>query len=139
MIEIIKSHKRLNNKSMQIVLYTVRFFLAEFISNFQTGCNLRIELISNCWYNINIIGFTDNTGSVAYNQTLSEKRAKSVFDYLMEDQGISSRRMIFEGRGIHDPVASNDTEAGRSQNRRVEILILPNEKLMQEAHEGTLR
>lgn len=81
---------------------------------------------------VKIIGHTDNTGNVDYNQTLSEKRAKSVYDYLM-DQGISSRRMVYEGKGIHQPVASNNTPEGRSSNRRVEIMIMANEKMVQEA------
>ncbi|RHJ83251.1 OmpA family protein [Parabacteroides sp. AM08-6] len=87
---------------------------------------------------IRIIGFTDNTGKVDYNQTLSEKRAKSVFDYLMQ-QGISSDRMVYEGKGVHDPVASNDTPEGRALNRRVEIVILANQKMIQEAQQGTLK
>ena len=87
---------------------------------------------------IRIIGFTDNTGKVDYNQTLSEKRAKSVYDYLMM-QGVSTDRMVYEGKGIHDPVASNDTPEGRSLNRRVEIVILANQKMIQEAQQGTLR
>lgn len=87
---------------------------------------------------IKIIGFTDNTGKVDYNQTLSEKRAKSVFDYLMQ-QGISSDRMVYEGKGVHDPVASNDTPEGRALNRRVEIVILANQKMIQEAQQGTLK
>lgn len=87
---------------------------------------------------IKIVGHTDNTGNVDYNQTLSEKRAKSVDDYLLQ-QGVSSDRMTFEGRGIHEPVADNSTVAGRSLNRRVEILILANEKMIQEAHQGTLK
>jgi outer membrane protein OmpA-like peptidoglycan-associated protein len=49
---------------------------------------------------LRIIGHTDNTGKVDYNRSLSEKRAKSVYDYLLE-QGVSSRRMIYEGKGIH--------------------------------------
>ena len=81
----------------------------------------------------------DNTGKVDYNQTLSEKRAKSVFDYLMEDQGVSSKRMTYEGKGVHEPVADNSTPEGRALNRRVEILILPNSKMVQEAQQGTLR
>ena len=81
---------------------------------------------------------TDNTGKVDYNQTLSEKRAKSVYDYLMM-QGVSTDRMVYEGKGIHDPVASNDTPEGRSLNRRVEIVILANQKMIQEAQQGTLR
>ena len=72
------------------------------------------------------------------NQTLSEKRAKSVYDYLMM-QGVSTDRMVYEGKGIHDPVASNDTPEGRSLNRRVEIVILANQKMIQEAQQGTLR
>ena len=87
---------------------------------------------------IKIIGFTDNTGKVDYNQTLSEKRAKSVFDYLMQ-QVISSDRMVYEGKGVHDPVASNDTPEGRALNRRVEIVILANQKMIQEAQQGTLK
>ena len=87
---------------------------------------------------IKIIGHTDNTGSVDYNQTLSEKRAKSVFDYLMVDQGVSSKRMSYEGKGVHEPIADNTTEEGRALNRRVEILILPNEQMIQDAQNGTL-
>ncbi|MDR1499543.1 MAG: OmpA family protein [Tannerellaceae bacterium] len=87
---------------------------------------------------IRIVGHTDNTGRVDYNQTLSEKRAQSVFDYLMY-QGVLNSRMTYEGKGIHDPIASNNTAEGRALNRRVEILILANEKMIQEAHQGTLR
>ena len=100
---------------------------------------LATSLEANPDTDIKIIGHTDNTGKVDYNQILSEKRAKSVFDYLMEDQGISSKRMTYEGKGIHEPIADNSTEAGRAQNRRVEIIILPNEKMIQEAQQGTLQ
>jgi outer membrane protein OmpA-like peptidoglycan-associated protein len=85
-----------------------------------------------------VIGHTDNTGRVDYNQTLSEKRAQSVYDYLM-NQGVSSDRMTYEGKGIHDPVASNATDEGRALNRRVEIMIMANEKMIQEAHQGVLK
>lgn len=87
---------------------------------------------------IKVIGHTDNTGQVDYNQTLSEKRAQSVYSYLM-NQGVSSNRMTFEGKGIHEPVATNATAEGRSLNRRVEIMIMANEKMIQEAQQGTLR
>ncbi len=87
---------------------------------------------------IKIIGHTDNTGRVDFNQTLSEKRAQSVYDYLMY-QGVSNTRMTYEGKGIHDPIASNDSAEGRSLNRRVEIMIMANEKMIQEAHQGTLK
>ncbi|MDR2968441.1 MAG: OmpA family protein [Tannerellaceae bacterium] len=87
---------------------------------------------------IKIVGHTDSTGSVDYNQTLSEKRAKSVDDYLLL-QGISQDRMTYEGKGVHQPVADNNTLEGRSLNRRVEIMIVANEKMIQEAHSGTLQ
>ena len=88
---------------------------------------------------IKIVGHTDNTGNVDYNQTLSEKRAKSVYNYLMVDQGVSSKRMEYEGKGIHQPVADNSTVEGRALNRRVEILILPKETMIQQAQNGTLK
>ena len=100
--------------------------------------NFASSLNSNPDTNIKIIGHTDNTGRVEYNQTLSEKRAKSVYDYLL-NQSVSSNRMQFEGKGITEPVADNSTAAGRQQNRRVEILILANQKMIQEAQQGTLR
>ena len=100
--------------------------------------NFASSLNSNPETNIKIIGHTDNTGRVEYNQTLSEKRAKSVYDYLL-NQSVSSNRMQFEGKGITDPVADNSTAAGRQQNRRVEILILANQKMIQEAQQGTLK
>ena len=81
---------------------------------------------------LRIVGHTDNTGRVDYNQSLSERRAKSVYDYLL-DQGVSSRRMVYEGKGIHQPVASNNTVEGRAQNRRVEVLISANEKMVNDA------
>ena len=87
---------------------------------------------------VKIVGHTDNTGRVDYNQTLSEKRAQSVFDYL-QSQGVGNSRMTYEGKGIHEPVAGNNTAEGRALNRRVEILIMANEKMIQEAHQGTLR
>ncbi|MDR1222030.1 MAG: OmpA family protein [Tannerella sp.] len=83
---------------------------------------------------LKVIGHTDNTGKVDYNQTLSEKRAKSVYDYLLE-QGVNSRRMIYEGKGIHQPVADNNTVEGRAKNRRVEIMIMANEKMIRDAHQ----
>lgn len=100
--------------------------------------NFANSLKSNPDTDIRIVGFTDNTGKVDYNQTLSEKRAKSVYDYLMM-QGVSSDRMVYEGKGVHDPVADNSTPEGRSLNRRVEILILANDKMVKDAKSGTLK
>ena len=72
---------------------------------------------------IEISGHTDNIGSASYNQKLSEDRAKSVVDYL-SDKGISTDRMVYKGYGFDRPVASNETEEGRQQNRRTEFEIM---------------
>jgi outer membrane protein OmpA-like peptidoglycan-associated protein len=69
-----------------------------------------------------IAGYTDSVGSEDYNQGLSERRAESVKSYLT-GQGIGSSRLVASGKGRSDPVADNDTAAGRQQNRRVEVLI----------------
>lgn len=87
---------------------------------------------------IKILGYTDNTGQVDYNQTLSEKRAQSVYSFL-QSEGVSRNRMEYEGHGVHDPVADNSTPAGRALNRRVEILIEANEAMKQAAQNGTLQ
>ena len=70
-----------------------------------------------------IEGHTDNTGDNAYNQSLSERRAKAVRDVLVA-QGINPQRLITKGFGETRPVSSNATKQGRQQNRRVEIVIL---------------
>lgn len=69
-----------------------------------------------------VVGHTDATGSDATNQPLSVDRAQSVRSYLM-GRGVASSRIQVEGRGEREPVASNDTEAGRAKNRRVEVLL----------------
>nr|WP_227498005.1 OmpA family protein [Marinobacter koreensis] len=73
---------------------------------------------------IQIEGHTDSSGSDSYNQLLSEKRAASVRDFLL-NQGIEPRRTRAVGYGERYPVASNDTAAGREQNRRVELTLVP--------------
>jgi outer membrane protein OmpA-like peptidoglycan-associated protein len=82
--------------------------------------------------NIEIQGHTDSKGTDAYNQTLSEKRAGAVSSYL-RGRGIPGQRVTTRGYGETAPVASNDTDAGRAQNRRVNFLITANEKMKQEA------
>lgn len=72
---------------------------------------------------IEISGHTDNVGSASYNQKLSESRAKSVVNYLL-DKGIDQTRLTFKGYGFNRPVAGNDTEEGRQQNRRTEFEIM---------------
>ena len=82
--------------------------------------------------NIQIYGYTDSTGTVEHNLTLSEQRAASVKTYLAT-KGISSARFNTSGLGIADPIATNDTPEGRSQNRRVEFAITANDKMVQDA------
>ena len=87
--------------------------------------------------NILVEGDTDNTGSEEYNQKLSERRAQSVANHLM-GLGIPSSRISLVGLGELNPIASNDTEYGRQQNRRVEVAIFANEKLKEAAENGEL-
>ncbi|WP_295336476.1 OmpA family protein [Flavobacterium sp.] len=82
--------------------------------------------------NIQIYGYTDSTGTPEYNLTLSEQRAASVKTYLI-GKGLASSRFVTSGLGIADPIATNDTPEGRSQNRRVEFAITANEKMVQDA------
>lgn len=84
-----------------------------------------------------VVGYTDSDGTDNYNQTLSEQRAKSVSDYT-KLQGISSSRFSVIGLGEDEPVASNDTDAGKRLNRRVEIAIFANEDLKKAAEKGNL-
>ncbi|MFQ5335119.1 MAG: OmpA family protein [Flavobacteriales bacterium] len=72
---------------------------------------------------IEISGHTDNKGSAAYNNALSERRAKAVVDYLVGN-GIDSGRLTFKGYGFSKPIASNDTEEGRQLNRRTEFKVV---------------
>ena len=82
--------------------------------------------------NIQIYGYTDSTGTAEYNLKLSDQRAASVKSYLA-GKGISVSRFTTTGLGIADPVATNDTPEGRTQNRRVEFAITANEKMVQDA------
>jgi outer membrane protein OmpA-like peptidoglycan-associated protein len=73
---------------------------------------------------VEVAGHTDSTGSDAYNQSLSERRAASVAQYL-QSQGVINQRLITIGMGEARPVADNGTESGRQANRRVEITMVP--------------
>ena len=85
---------------------------------------------------IEVAGHTDSVGSDAYNQQLSEKRASSVASYL-SSHGVLQTRIVTVGAGEAHPVATNDTEEGRAQNRRVEITIVPvTEDSVQKAKQG---
>jgi len=76
---------------------------------------------------VRVEGHTDSTGSASHNQNLSVNRAQSVTSYLSR-QGVEPARMQAVGYGFSRPIATNDTAAGRAQNRRVEILILPQQQ-----------
>ena len=71
---------------------------------------------------VDVYGHTDNAGSDAHNNDLSQRRAVSVATILAQ-QGVDQRRFFIEGRGEGDPIASNASESGRAQNRRVEIQL----------------
>lgn len=82
--------------------------------------------------NMTIVGHTDGTGSMNYNQDLSERRASSAARYLTQE-GVSRSRVTTRGLGEQEPVASNEDEYGRSKNRRIEVAIYASEALKQEA------
>lgn len=87
--------------------------------------------------NILVQGHTDNTGTEEHNQTLSDNRAKAVSDYLLQRK-ITPERLSTEGFGESEPIASNDSAAGRQQNRRVEVAIYANKKLIRAARKGDI-
>lgn len=84
-----------------------------------------------------IEGHTDNTGEDAYNQKLSENRADAVENFLVT-QGIQDSRVTTKGYGESQPLDSNDTEAGRQKNRRVEVAIYANKEMKRLAKKGEL-
>jgi outer membrane protein OmpA-like peptidoglycan-associated protein len=84
-----------------------------------------------------IEGHTDNTGDDSYNQKLSEKRADEVKSYLTS-QDVKVSRIKTEGYGEKQPIASNDTEAGKKSNRRVEVAIYANNEMKKLAKNGEL-
>lgn len=87
--------------------------------------------------NILIEGHTDITGTREHNKKLSEDRAESVSDYL-ESLGVARKRVTEQGYGPDQPVADNNSDYGRQQNRRVEVAIFANDKLKKKAEKGEL-
>jgi outer membrane protein OmpA-like peptidoglycan-associated protein len=73
---------------------------------------------------IEVAGHTDSVGNAAYNQKLSEQRAQAVANYLVS-RGVNGERLMVTGAGANHPIASNATDAGRAENRRVEITLVP--------------
>ncbi|HFK5504947.1 OmpA family protein [Elizabethkingia anophelis] len=112
------------------------FNSANLTSAAKTNLNKLIPVFkTNPDTNINVSGYTDSKGSDSYNLGLSEKRANAVISYFVAN-GLSGSRFIAKGMGKADPVATNDTDAGRAQNRRVEFTITANEKMIQDAQQG---
>lgn len=85
-----------------------------------------------------IYGYTDSVGKDEYNMKLSRTRANSVKAYLVS-KGIGTRRITAQGMGEADPIATNDTDAGRAQNRRVEFGIVANEDMIEDARKEAAR
>lgn len=83
--------------------------------------------------NVLVIGHTDSTGPAEYNMTLSKKRAEAVTGYFTNSQSISPGRFTTNWFGETSPISSNDTPEGRAHNRRVNIVLIPNEKMKRDA------
>ena len=113
-------------KGKTFVLHHIYFEFDE--ARLKESSNEELDQLYNLMQNhpsmrIMIKGYTDNVGSDAYNEELSERRAKAVAYYLT-GKGISPERIEWKGMGNTEPVADNNTEEGRQQNRRVEFVIL---------------
>lgn len=96
------------------------------------------SLINNPDTNVQIYGYTDNTGSLSANEKVATGRADAVRNYLL-NSGVSASRLSAEGLPMQDYVASNNTPEGRAQNRRVAIYITANQEMINQANAGTLK
>lgn len=96
------------------------------------------SLAQNPLTDVNVYGYTDNTGTLAVNQRVSTGRADAVRNYLLAS-GIASSRINAEGLPMQDYVASNDTSEGRALNRRVDVYVLASAEMVKQAEEGTLK
>ena len=75
---------------------------------------------------VRVVGHTDTSGTAAYNQKLSQRRAEAVKAYLVKNFSIPEARFVTVGRGAENPVADNATEDGRAMNRRTDIKVVLN-------------
>lgn len=96
---------------------------------------LAVSLQNNPQTNILVIGHTDSTGTAAHNTKLSIRRADAV-KLFIDQQGVSGQRLTTQGKGETEPIATNSTTGGRAQNRRVEIVIVANDQMKQQAAQG---
>ncbi|WP_121245592.1 OmpA family protein [Mucilaginibacter phyllosphaerae] len=98
--------------------------------------NLATSLQNNPQTNILIVGHTDNTGTDTYNQNLSVRRAESVKAFIAANS-VAGSRLSTSGKGESEPIGDNNTAEGRSQNRRVEIVIVANDAMKNQAKQAT--
>jgi outer membrane protein OmpA-like peptidoglycan-associated protein len=96
---------------------------------------LAASLQNNPQTDILVVGHTDSTGTVKHNLDLSIKRARSVRSYLIA-AGVDGSRLSTQGKGETEPIADNSTTAGRAQNRRVEIVIVANDQMKNQANQS---
>lgn len=121
-------HQRMKEAGTYASLNTLQFGINQYkdVDNheFKIIMQLADQLIFDESLQISIAGFTDNTGNTDYNMHLSMLRAQNIKQYML-DLGVSEKQIIVSGNGITNPAASNNTEEGRSTNRRVEMLLIP--------------
>lgn len=98
--------------------------------------NLATSLQNNPQTNILILGHTDATGTDEYNQNLSVRRAEAVKAYIAANN-VGNSRLDTKGKGESEPIGDNNTVEGRSQNRRVEIVIVANDNMKNQAKQAT--
>jgi OmpA-OmpF porin, OOP family len=119
--------KKEDKKTLEVAMQAVQFQTGSAVLKSESNIVLiQIADIMSRYpdFNMTISGHTDNTGSSPANQILSEKRAKSCFDFLVK-KGVSLDRMSFSGFGESRPISTNENEKGRSLNRRVEFNLIP--------------
>ena len=118
--------KKKKKKTLEVAMQAVQFQTGSAILKSESNAVLnQIADIMNRYpdFNMNISGHTDNTGSSSANQSLSERRAKTCYDYLVK-KGISPDRMNHTGFGESRPISNNENEKGRTLNRRVEFNLV---------------
>jgi len=119
--------KKEDKKTLEVAMQAVQFQTGSAI--LKPESNIVLSQIADIMerypdFTMTISGHTDNTGSAPANQILSEKRAKSCFDFLLK-KGVAPDRMSFAGYGESRPISTNENEKGRSLNRRVEFNLIP--------------